>query len=157
MKIKLQTKKNNYKEVIKMDMNGLLSGLADAQKNGSNKSCNCNNKGNCGGDGLFGGGGSIIWIIVLLLLFCSQGQGQDCGTVCGCEKKHCKELCRCGSSANGNGIFGLGGLGGGLGGCGGGSGIWIIILILLLVCSGNGKQNKGCTNNIINLDSCEEE
>ncbi|MBX4258352.1 hypothetical protein KTC96_17315 [Clostridium estertheticum] len=143
-------------------MNSLLSGLAESQKNGSNKSCNCNNDGggcnnggNCGGG--FGGGfggGSGIWIIVLLLLFCCQGQGQDNGTVCGCEPKHCKELCRCGSSSNGNGYFGLGGFGGG---CGGGSGIWIIILILLLVCSGNGRQNKGCTNNIINLDSCDDE
>lgn len=134
-----------------MDMNSLLSGLADSQKNGS-KSCSCNNNGNngnCGGNG----GNSIIWIIVLLFLFCGQGQ-QDSGTVCGCDPKHCKELCRCGGSSNGNGIFGLGGLGGG---CGGGSGIWIIILILLFVCSGNGRQNKGCTNNIINLDSCDEE
>jgi hypothetical protein len=135
-----------------MDMNSLLSGLADSQKSGNNKSCNCNNNGGgCDNGGI--GGGSGIWIIVLLLLFCSQGQ-QDNGTVCGCDPKHCKELCRCGSSTTGNGIFGLGGLGGG---CGGGSGIWIIILILLLVCSGNGKNNKGCTNNIINLDGCDEE
>jgi len=131
-----------------MDMNSLLSGLADSQKNGSNKGCN-NNDNDCNNGGGFGGGNSIIWIIVLLLLFCSQGQGQDNGTVCGCDPKHCKELCRCGSSGSGNGLFGLGGLGGG-------SGIWIIILILIFACSG-GKQNKGCTNNIINLDSCDEE
>ena len=142
-----------------MDMNGLLSGLADSQKNGSNKSCNCNNNGGgCNNDGIggFGGGGSIIWIIILLILFCGQGQGQDNGTVCGCDPKHCKELCRCGPSTN-NGIFGLGGFGGGCGGYGGGSGIWIIILILLFACSGNGRNNKGCTNNIINLDSCDDE
>ncbi|MBU3161293.1 hypothetical protein KPL37_16400 [Clostridium frigoris] len=136
-----------------MDMNDLLSGLADSQKNGSNKSCNCNNDGGGCNNGGGLGGGSGIWIIVLLLLFCSQGQGQDNGTVCGCEPKHCKELCRCGGSSN-NGLFGLGGLGSG---CGGGSGIWIIVLILLLVCSGNGRNNKGCTNNIINLDSCDED
>ncbi|MCB2292937.1 hypothetical protein LGK95_05300 [Clostridium algoriphilum] len=134
-----------------MDMNSLLSGLAESQKNGSKKcDCDCDNNRN-------NGGSSIIWIIVLLLLFCSQGQGADSGTVCGCEKKHCKELCRCGPSTNGNGIFGLGGFGGGCGGFGGGSGVWIIILILLLVCSGNGRNNKGCTNNIINLDSCDDE
>ena len=37
--------------------------------------------------------------------------GQNNGTVCGCDPKHCKELCRCGSTNN-SGIFGLGGLGG---------------------------------------------
>ncbi|MFT5871766.1 MAG: hypothetical protein ACI8WT_000687 [Clostridium sp.] len=135
-------------------MNSLLSGLAESQKNGGNKNNNCNNNGNCGGGGGFGGGGSIIWIIVLLLIFCGQGQGQDCGTVCGCEKKHCKELCRCGGSTN-NGIFGLGGLGGGCGGLGGGSGIWLILLLIVFACGGN--QKKGCTNNIINLDNCDEE
>lgn len=128
-----------------MDMNSLLSGLAESQKNGSKK-CDCDNNNNNNG------GNSIIWIIVLLLLFCSQGQ-VDSGTVCGCDPKHCKELCRCGPSKTGG--FGLGGLTGGLGGCGGGSGIWIIILILLFACSGG--KNKGCTNNIINLDGCEEE
>ena len=143
-----------------MDMNSLLSGLAESQKNGSKK-CDCNNNHNdgCGcnnGGGFGGGGGSIIWIIILLILFCGQGQGRDCGTVCGCDPKHCKELCRCGSSNSGG--FGLGGFGGGFGGgCGGGSGIWIIILILLFACGGNNRQSKGCTNNIINLDGCDEE
>ncbi len=40
-----------------MDMNGLLSGLADAQKNGSNK--NCNNNDNCSN-----GGGSTAASVV---------------------------------------------------------------------------------------------
>jgi len=131
-----------------MDMNSLLSGLAESQKNGSKK-CDCNNNNNNNN----GGGNSIIWIIVLLLLFCCQGQGQDSGIVCGCDPKHCKELCRCGPSTGGG--FGLGGFGGGCGGFGGGSGIWIIILILLFACSGG--RNKGCTNNIINVDGCDEE
>jgi|GEM_PF-1229713 len=136
-----------------MDMNSLLSGLAESQKN--NKKC-CKNDCDCdNNNGILGGGGSIIWIIVLLLIFCGQGQGQDNGTVCGCDPKHCKELCRCGPTNN-NGIFGLGGFGGGCGGFGGGSGIWIIILILLLVGTGNNNRGKGCTNNIINLD-CDEE
>jgi len=138
-----------------MDMNSLLSGLAESQKNGSNsnKNCGCNNNGN-------GGGNSIVWIIVLLLIFCSQGQAPVSGTVCGCKPKHCKEYCRCGVSepVGYGGGLGLGGLGGGCGGFGGGSGIWIIILILLFACTGNnGRNNKGCTNNIINLDSCDEE
>ena len=121
-----------------MDMNSLLSGLAESQKNGSKK-CDCDNNNNNGGN-------SIIFIIILLILFCSQGQVRDSGTVCGCDPKHCKELCRCGPISSGG--FGLGGFGGG-------SGIWIIILILLFVSS--GRQNKGCTNNIINLDGCDEE
>jgi len=135
-----------------MDMNSLLSGLAESQKSES-KGCKCNN----GGGGCNNGGGnSIVWIIVLLLIFCSQGQGRG-GTVCGCKPKHCKEYCRCGGDepVGYGGGFGLGGFGGG---CGGGSGIWIIILILIFACSGNnGRNNKGCTNNIINLDSCDDE
>jgi len=127
-----------------MDMNSLLSGLAESQKNGSKK-CDCDNDRN-------NGGSSIILIIILLILFCGQGQ-RDSGTVCGCDPKHCKELCRCGPSSSGG--FGLGGFGGGCGGFGGGSGIWIIVLILLFVST--GRQNKGCTNNIINLDGCDEE
>ena len=47
----------------------------------------------------------------------------------------------------------VGGFGGGCGGSGNG-GWWIIILILLFTC---GRQNKGCSNNIINLDNCDEE
>ena len=63
------------------------------------------------------------------------GQGQDCGTVCGCEPKHCKELCRCGSSNNG-GLCGLGGLGG----LGSGNGCWWIIILILLFACGMAKQ-----------------
>jgi hypothetical protein len=137
-----------------MDMNGLLSGLASAQGNKGGKSCN--NNGNCGKGG-FGGGG-IIWIIVLLFLvggagFGGQNQG---GIQCGCRKKDLREFCSCGSSGSGyggaGGYGGLGGLGGGLG-CDGG-GIWIIIILLLCFCGGN--KNRGCTNNIINVDSDED-
>jgi hypothetical protein len=131
-----------------VDMNSLLSGLASAQNNGNspNKQCCNNNNGGFGGN-------SIIWIIVLLFLFVGQGQGHVGGTVCGCKKKHCKELCRCG---NNNPVgCGIGGLGS-LGGLGSGYGCWwIIILVLLFACGGN--QKKGCTNNIINLDNCDEE
>lgn len=135
-----------------MDMNGLLSGLASAQGNtGGNKKC-CNNNNN-NGIGGFGGGNSIIWIIIILLIFCGGfGGQQDCGTVCGCEKKHCKELCRCGGGSNVGGFGGLGGFGGG---CGSGFGIWWIIILIFLFSCGN-NQNKGCTTNIINVDDCDE-
>lgn len=126
-----------------MDMNGLLSGLASAQ--GNQGGSGHGGGGQCGGNnnGLFGGG--IIWIIVLLFLFAGIGQGQNNGTVCGCEPKHCKELCRCGSTnVGGCGFGGLGGLGSG-NGC-----WWIIILILLFAC---GNQNKPCKNN---SDCCDE-
>lgn len=116
-----------------MDMNGLLSGLSNSQGNdcGPTKKC-CNNN-----NGIFGGNG-IILIIVLLFLCGGLGQGQqNCGTVCGCDPKHCKELCRCGSS-NVGGCGGLGGLGTG-NGC-----WWIIILLLLCFCGGN--QNKKCSD-----------
>lgn len=140
-------------------MNSLLSGLSSGKGN-SGGNCNCGNGGGscdvgggCGGGCGTGGGNSIIWIIILLCLCGGFGKGQECGTVCGCEKKHCKELCKCGSS-NSGGFCGFGGFGGG---CGGGSGIWIIIILLLCFCGGSGKQGKGCTNNFINLDNCEEE
>jgi hypothetical protein len=135
-------------------MNDLLSGLGNSRNNAS---CNTKQCG-CGGGGLggFGGNNSIIWIILLLCFCCGGlGQGQGRGTVCGCKKKHCKELCRCGS--NNYGGFGLGsGFGSGCGsGFGSGFGCWwIIILVLLFTCNGN-KQNRGCTNNIINLDNCD--
>ncbi|GCD09806.1 hypothetical protein [Clostridium tagluense] len=126
-----------------MDMNGLLSGLASAQNNGCdhNKKCCCNNNNN---NGIFGG--SSIILIIILLCFCGGfgGQGQDCGTVCGCDPKHCKELCRCGPINNG-GCGGFGGFGSG-NGC-----WWIIILILLCTC---GNQNRGCGSN--NDDCCDE-
>ena len=128
-----------------MDMNGLLSGLASAQGNKGGKSCN--NNGNCGG------GNNIIWIIVLLFLVGGAGfGGQNVGgTVCGCDPKHVKKLCKVGGTSTG-GFGGLGGFGGGLG-CDGG-GIWIIIILLLFFC--NGNKNRGCTNNIINVDSDED-
>lgn len=129
-----------------MDMNSLLSGLAQSQNNGSKK-CDCDNNNN--NNGILGGN-PIIWIIVLLFL-CGGLGGQNNGTVCGCDPKHCKELCRCGGTNN-NGLFGLGGLNGA---CGGGSGIWLILLLIVFACGGN--QKKCCTNNIINLDNCDEE
>ncbi|MEK6266312.1 MAG: hypothetical protein N2B06_16320 [Clostridium sp.] len=128
-------------------MNGLLSGLASAQGNKGGKN---NNRGNGG----FGGGG-ILWILVLLFLAGGTGlAGQnDGGTVCGCDPKHVKKLCKVGgSTGNGYGGLGLGGFGGGLGADGGG--IWIIIILLLCFCGGN--KNRGCTNNIINVDSDED-
>ncbi len=141
-------------------MNSLLSGL-NSGKGNSGGNCNCGNGGgscDVGGGGRgcgTGGGNSIIWIIILLCLCGGFGKGQECGTVCGCEKKHCKELCKCGSS-NSGGFGGFGGVGGFGGGCGGGSGIWIIIILLLCFCGGSGKQGKGCTNNFINLESDED-
>lgn len=131
-----------------MDMNGLLSGLASAQGNKGGKSCN--NNGNCG-RGF--GGNNIIWIIVLLFLVGGAGFGgqNEGGVVCGCDPKHVKKLCKVGG-ATGTGYGGLGGFGGGLGGDGGG--IWVIIIILILFCGGN--KNRGCTNNIINVDSDED-
>lgn len=128
-----------------MDMNSLLSGLGNSRNNDccSNKRCECNN-------GNFGGNNWIILIIILLFCCGGFGQGQGCGTVCACKKKHCREMCRCGSDA------GFGGGFGGFGGFGGGNGCWwIIILIFLFAC--NGRQNRGCSNNIINLDNCDEE
>ena len=127
-----------------MDMNSLLSGLGNSRNNDccSNKKCDCN-------DGGFGGNNSIIWIIILLCCCGGFGKGQSCGTVCACKRKHCKEYCRCGCDS------GHGGFGGGFGGFGGGNCWWIIILVLLFTC--NGRQNRGCTNNIINLDNCDEE
>jgi len=120
-----------------VDMNGLLSGLANSQNSGcdQNKKC-CNNN-----NGIFGGNGIIL--IIILLIFCGGfgGQQVDNGTVCGCDPKHCKELCRCGPSA----VGGIGGLGSGFGSW------WIIILILLFAC---GNQNKGCCSN--NHDCCDE-
>jgi hypothetical protein len=119
-------------------MNGLLSGLASSQGSQGNDCDHDHNKKCCNNNnGIFGGNG-IILIIVLLFLCGGLGQGQqNCGTVCGCEKKHCKELCACGSSSSGcGGIGGLGGLGSGYGSW------WIIILLLLCFCGGN--QNKKC-------------
>ena len=137
-------------------MNSLLSGLSCGKGNSGGK-CNCGNGGrDCDDRGGCGGGNSIIWIIILLCLCGGFGQGQNTGTVCGCKPKHCKELCRCGSSNTG-GYGGFGGFGGFGGGCGGGSGIWLIIILLLCFCGGNGRQGKGCTNNFINLDNCEED
>ena len=135
-----------------MDMNGLLSGLASSQSQasgcGHEKRC-CNNNNNNNNNGIFGG--SSIILIIILLCFCGGfgGQGQNSGTVCGCDPKHVKELCRVGGSSGG-----CGGFGGGFGGEGG-SGIWIIIVILLLFCGGR-KQNRGCTNNFINIDNDED-
>jgi hypothetical protein len=129
-----------------VDMNSLLSGLGNSRNNEccSTKKCDCNDGGG------FGGNNSIIWIIILLCCCCGGfGKGQSCGTVCACKKKHCKEYCRCGCDS------GYGGFGGGFGGFGGGNCWWIIILVLLFTC--NGRQNRGCTNNIINLDNCDEE
>jgi hypothetical protein len=138
-----------------VDMNSLLSGLANSQNNGccSTKKCGCGGNNN-----------SIIWIIILLCI-CGCGQGKGHGSNCfyGCKKKHCKKYCKCsccdscGCDSGHDG--GFGGLGSGFGGFGGlGSGgfgcWWIIILILLCTC---GKQNRGCSNNIINLDNCDEE
>jgi len=128
-----------------VDMNGLLSGLANSQNNGSDHDKKCCNNNN----GIFGGSGIFV-IIIILLFFCGGfgGQGQDCGTVCGCEPKHCKELCRCGAPTN---VGGFGGFGGGCGsGFGSGFGIWwIIILIFLFSCN---NQNKGCCSN----NDCDE-
>ena len=129
-----------------MDMNGLLSGLADAQSHKDNRRCDCDDR----NDGIFGGG--IIWIIVLFFLFAGGGWGgqcQDDGIVCGCEPKHCKELCRCGSRNSG-----FGGFGGFGGGCGGGFGIWWIIIIIVLFASNRNK--RCCSDNLSNLDCCEE-
>jgi hypothetical protein len=121
-----------------VDMNGLLSGLASAQGNSGGGGQGCGNNNN----GIFGGG--IIWIIVLLFLVGGIGQGQNNGTVCGCDPKHCKELCRCGSNNN-SGLCGLGGLGG----LGSGNGcLWIILLLIVCFC---GNQNKPCKNH------CDEE
>lgn len=140
-----------------MDMNDLLSGLGNSRNNSScnTKKCDCGS----GGFGGFGGGNnSIIWIILLLCFCCGGfGKGQGIGTVCACKKKHCKEYCKCGSDDYGyGGLGGFGGFGGFGGGLGSGYGCWWII-ILLLLCTCNGKQNRGCTNNIINLDNCDEE
>ena len=90
-------------------------------------------------------------------IFCNQGRREVGGSICGCDPKHVKKFCKvtCNDPCESDGGFGLGGFGGLGGGCGGGSGIWILILILLFVSSGN--QKKGCTNNIINLDNCDEE
>lgn len=127
-----------------MDMNSLLSGLASSQKPGSGKNCGT------GGLGGFGGGNSIIWIIILLCLCGGFGQGAETGSVCACKKKHCKEYCKCGFDS---GV-------GGLGGFGGGNGCWWIIILLLLCTCGTGiggRGGRGCTTNIINVDDCDEE
>lgn len=126
-------------------MNDLLSGLASAQGkpgggHGGGDQCGGGNLG-----GIFGGG-SIIWIIILLFLCGGLGHGEDCGTVCACKPKHCKELCKCGSSSNNGGLFG------GFGGLGSGNGCWwIIILVFLFAC---GNQNKDCRPK--NIDCCDE-
>jgi hypothetical protein len=138
-----------------VDMNDLLSGLGNTRNNSScnTKGCDCHNS----GIGGIGGNNSIIWIIILLC-FCYGGFGQakGVGTVCACKKKHCKEYCRCGTGV-GSG-FGLGScFGTGCGtGIGSGFGCWWIIILVFLFACGN-KQSKGCTNNIINLDNCDEE
>ena len=126
-----------------MDMNSLLSGLASSQNNG----CCPTKKCGCGGNN-----NSIILIIIILLCCCGGfGQGRRNESFCGCKPKHCKKYCRCDCEDKCEDGFG-----GGFGGCfGGGFGCWwIIILILLFTC---GRQNRGCSNNIINLDSCDEE
>jgi hypothetical protein len=132
-------------------MNGLLSGLASAQGNQGNQGGNNNGKGGHGG---FGGGG-LIWIIALLFLVGGAGLGgqNESPVVCGCDPKHVKKLCKVGgSTGNGYGGLGLGGITNGLGADGGG--IWIIIILLLFFC--NGNKSRGCTNNIINVDSDED-
>lgn len=131
-----------------MDVNSLLSGLASSQ----NKGCCSTNKGG------FGGGNSIIWIIILLCLCGGWGQGHVDNCFYGCKKKHCKKYCKCscGDSCKCNSGCGSGlGLGSIFGGLGSGCGCWwIIILLLFCAC---GRQNSGCSNNIIKLDSCDEE
>jgi hypothetical protein len=131
-----------------VDMNSLLSGLANSQNNACcpTKKCGCGNN------------NSIIWIIILLCLCGGFGQGKGNNCVYGCKKKHCKKYCKCScnDSCGCETGCGTGGLGlGGFGGLGSGAGCWwIIILVLLFTC---GKQNRGCSNNIINLDNCDEE
>ena len=72
---------DNDEEGSKVDMNSLLSGLANSQSNGNK----CGKKDGCNNNNGFGGS-SIIWIIILFFIFCGLGQGRDCGTVCGCER-----------------------------------------------------------------------
>lgn len=102
----------------------------------------CNN--NCGtgcNNGLFGG--DFIWLIILILLFCGGGCGNngflggatDDGCGCGCNNGGLF-----GGAGSNNGFFGDGGI------------IWIIILILLF-CN-NGCGNVGGTGTDCCNDNC---
>ncbi|MBZ9688976.1 hypothetical protein G9F72_021900 [Clostridium estertheticum] len=121
-----------------MDVNELLSGLTRKNECCPTRRC-CNNNNN--NNGIFGG--SSLIIIIILLCFCGGFGGEriESGTVCGCDPKHCKELCRCGSSN-------VGGCGG-FGGFGSGFGSWFIIIIIILLFS-NNNRNRCCD------DFCDE-